>query len=220
MTTFMTTVTEAVLTLGQWLSPSYPVGAFACSHGLETAIADGAVTDAASLSGWLEDVLQFGAGQNDALFLYAAYRAGAPADLMLLDARARAFAASSERLSETVQQGEAFARTTSAVWGYDLPALTYPVAVGRAARLAGLPETLTAATFLHAFAANLASVAMRAVPLGQTDGQRILHGLKPVCTRIAETTAAQSLDDLGSTAFLSDIAAMRHETQTVRIFRT
>jgi len=216
----MTTAIEAYLTLGQWLSPSYPVGAFAYSHGLETAIAQGAVTDAETLLAWLSDLLRFGAGQNDALFLYAAYRSERPEQLAETDAMARAFAASAERLHETVQQGAAFARTTQAVWGHDLPQLTYPVAVGRAARLSDLPGTLTVAAFLHAFAANLASVAMRAIPLGQTDGQKVMHALKPLARTIALETAGQTLDDLSSIAFLSDIAAMRHETQTVRIFRT
>ena len=125
---------DALLTLVQMLSPSYPVGAFAYSHGLEWAVLDGAVADQDALADWLSSVLRHGAGQADALFLAAAYRADNPAEV---DAQARAFAASAERLKETVLQGEAFARASAAIWQVDLPPLCYPVAVGRAARLQG-----------------------------------------------------------------------------------
>jgi urease accessory protein len=208
---------DALLTLVQMLSPSYPVGAFAYSHGLEWAVQDGAVTDQDALADWLSSVLRHGAGQADALFLAAAYRADDPAEI---DAQARAFAASAERLKETVLQGEAFARASAAIWQVDLPPLCYPVAVGRAARLQALPLRQTLEMFLHAFAANLATAGMRLIPLGQTEGQIVIRALAAVCLEVAEAAAAGTLDDLSSTAFLSDIAAMKHETQYSRIFRT
>ncbi|MFT7059321.1 MAG: urease accessory protein [Pseudorhodobacter sp.] len=219
-TTPMTIAVEAYLTLAQWLSPAYPVGGFAYSHGLETAIVEAVVTDEHSLRYWLADVLEYGSGRNDALFLLAAYRAETAAELLAVDASARAFAASGERLQEASLQGQAFARTTAAICGHDLPDLTYPVAIGRAAKLSNLPKTATAAVYLHAFTANLVSVAVRLVPLGQTAGQRVTQSLHPLCQRLAEEAATQGLDALSSSAFLSDIAAMRHETLDVRIFRT
>jgi urease accessory protein len=208
-----------LLTLAQWLSPAYPVGAFAYSHGLETLIARGQITSAATLIPWLQAVLTDGAGHNDAILLVAAYNADA-GDLATLDTAARAFCVSSERLLETTQQGAAFCDTTRAVWGLALSGLTYPVAIGRAARLQGLPLDLTCVLFLQAVIGNLVAAAVRLVPLGQTEGQATLAGLAPLCRQVAEIALGQTPDDMTNHAFAVDIAAMHHETLTVRIFRT
>ena len=205
------------LTLMQWLSPAFPVGAFAYSHGLEQVIADGNVHDAKNLQDWLVDVLVHGSGHADAVLLAAAYKADNAADV---DAVARAFAAGAERLKETDLQGAAFCDTARAVWGVDLHGLTYPVAVGAAARAMDIPLSDTVPLYLHAFASNLVSVAQRALPLGQTDGQTVLAALSPHISdaaRVAETTP---LDALTAASFAANIAAMRHETLQPRIFRT
>jgi len=209
----------AVLTLAQWFSPAFPVGAFHFSGGLEWAIEAGLVGDADSLRDWIADVLRDGSGKADASFLAAAFVAD-EAQLSEIDATARAFAPSAERLFETVETGRAFGLAVAAVHGLELPELTYPVAVGRAARLMELPEALTAQMYLHATVANLAAVGMRLIPLGQTEGQRIIAGLLPLAREVAEATAEGDLDRLGTCAFMADVASMRHETQYSRIFRT
>ena len=216
----MPTPIEVALTLNQWFSPAYPVGAFAYAHGLEAAVSDGWVRDGATLKDWLSDVLQHGAGRNDALFLAAAYRAADAEEVAALDAEARAFAASAERLREADLQGAAFAKVTGAVWAQAIAPLLYPVAVGRAARLADLPLGLTAALYLQAFVGNLVAAAQRLFPLGQGEAQALIHDLSPLCRTLSDDTASGDLDLLSGTAFLSDIAAMRHETQYSRIFRT
>ncbi|AXX99646.1 urease accessory protein UreF [Profundibacter amoris] len=210
---------EQIITLGQWLSPAYPVGGFAYSHGLESLVETGAVTDTDSLLDWLGDVLRYGAGQSDARFLIAAWRADAQ-DVGAVDALCRAFAPSRERLQETGLQGAAFCEVTAAVWGFDLAGLTYPVALGRAAALEGLPPALTARLYLQAFVSNLVAAAQRLLPIGQTEGQRLIRALAPLISDITEQALAGSLDDLSGTAFLADIASMKHETQYSRIFRT
>jgi urease accessory protein len=215
----MPTATDARLTLAQWLSPAYPTGGFAWSHGLETEVAEGRVTDQASFAAWLADVLEHGLGRTDAVLLAQAHRATAE-ELADLDAEARAFAPSAERLAETAEQGAAFARTTAAVWGLDLPPLTHPVAVGRAAALVGLPLSDTLALYLHAVAASLASAAQRLVPLGQTEAQAAVAQLAPLCARLAAEAAALTREDLSSAAWAADIAAMRHETLQPRLFRS
>lgn len=213
--------TEAqILTLAQWLSPAWPVGAFAYSHGLERLVETGAVHDADSLAAWLEDVLRHGAGQADALFLVAGFCAPDPEALLDVNATCRAFAASKERLAEADLQGAAFCDAITAIFGHALPALAYPVAVGRAAALEGLPLRLTVAAYLHAFAANLVAAGTRLIPIGQTEGQRLVRALQPLCGGLAGRAVASTLDDLSATTFLADIAAMQHETQYSRIFRT
>lgn len=207
----------AILTLAQWFSPAYPIGSFAYSHGLEWAIETGNVHDLATLAAWVGDTLEFGSGRNDALFLAAAYRS---ADPMNVDSICRAFAPSKERLKETDLQGAAFADITSAIWGHDLAPMTYPVAVGWAAQLSELPLALTSQMYLQSFASSLISVGMRLVPLGQRDGHTLIQSLAPLCCRIADQTAQGDLDDLSATAFLPDIASMKHEIQYSKVFRT
>lgn len=209
-----------ILTLTQWFSPAFPIGAFAYSHGLETAIKSGQITTSGALHGWLADILEHGSGRNDCILLRAAYRCEDEAALNKVNDAACAFSASAERLKETALQGAAFIRTTDAIWGGETPDCTNPVAVGYAARRLGLPVGLTASMYLQAFASNLASAAVRLVPLGQTEGQATLVALAPLCLKIAEDTEAADIDDLHGTAFLSDIAAMRHETMEHRIFRS
>ena len=211
--------TDAILTLAQWFSPSFPIGAFSYSHGMETVILDGALPDAASVEAWVTDILRHGTGRNDVILLGAGYGAD-DATLQAHDALARALAPSKERLLEAVQQGEAFARTIRNVWGHDVPDVVLPLAVGRAAAQQDLPLPLTAETYLHSFAANLVSAAVRLVPLGQTEGQAVLRALKPVIAEVVALALTQDIDDLGAASFAADIAAMRHETQYARIFRS
>tara|TARA_R110000765_G_scaffold291598_1_gene387291 strand:- start:1219 stop:1881 length:663 start_codon:yes stop_codon:yes gene_type:complete len=208
------------LILAQWLSPGFPVGAFAYSHGLEAVIQSGAVANARDLEKWISDVLNYGSGRNDCILLRAAHGCGSSAALEGVNQTAVAISASSERVLETQLQGNAFSQTTGAIWGGNQASLCYPVAVGNAAAHLQLDVDLTAALYLHSFASNLVSASVRAVPLGQTDGQRVLAVLIPLCDQIAKDTIGTTLDDLSSTAFFSDIAAMQHETLQPRIFRS
>ena len=209
-------MTTEILTLSQMLSPSFPVGAFAYSHGLETAIETGLITSAEDLTDWLRDILTHGSGRNDAVLLNVAYHNNDP----LVDASARAFAASKERLQETDLQGAAFCEAVNAAWGLELAELTYPVAVGQTAKTLGLDPELTTAMYLQAFVSNLCAAAMRLVSLGQTDGQKVQLALKQLCLDIAHDTQNATLEDLHSCTFMSDIVSMQHETQYSRVFRT
>lgn len=213
-------IDPALLTLTQWFSPSYPVGAFSYSHGLEWAVEAGDVTDADRFHRWLSDILTYGAGRNDAILLAAAYRCKTADGWQDVNDLALALTPSKERLMETKLQGQAFASTTSDIWQLDLDDLTYPVAVGAAAQTLRLPLEPTLALYLQAFASNLTSAAMRLVPLGQTEGQAVLTAMASVCKNIAENAQLQTIDDLGACTFLADIASMKHETQYTRLFRT
>jgi urease accessory protein len=209
----------AIQTLSAWFSPGYPVGAYSYSHGLEWAVEAGWVGDRDSLAAWTADILRLGAGRTDTRLLAAAWRAEDPAPVAEL---AAALAASSERHLETMAQGAAFARTTSAAYGIAVPAAAYPVAVGRAARLLGLSLLPTATLWLQAFGASIVSAGVRLVPLGQTDGQRIAAGLMPLAADVAGAAAeaADPLADLGGMALAADLAAMLHETQYTRLYRS
>ncbi|MGK7654199.1 urease accessory protein UreF [Roseovarius sp. B08] len=206
-----------LLTLAQWLSPAYPIGAFAWSHGIEQAVRDGQITDAVTLQAWLRTCLSEGAGRTDAIWLRLA---AGPGDVNEIDAQLRAFAPSAERLSETVRQGAAFVNTTNAVWGLELPQLALPVATGRAAHLMKLDIDACVLLYLQSFVSNLVSAALRLMPLGQTEGQRVLTALQDDILRVEEETRGADINDIFSNAFLSDIASMRHETLEPRLFHS
>lgn len=211
-------MTAALMTLVQWLSPAFPTGAFAYSHGMEQVIADGGIRSGVDLEGWLSDVLRFGAGKQDAILLSAALEPGA--DLDALADLCVALQPSAERLREVAEQGAAFARTVAALTGAEVPARPLPIAVGAAAAGLGLERQEVIALYLHAFASNLVSAAVRFVPLGQNDGQAALSRLHPLIARLAEEAAGRTVDDISSAALGADLAAMRHEGLDVRIFKT
>lgn len=222
--TLMTTTTEAVRRLLTWLSPAFPVGGFAYSHGLEWAVEAGDVRDVPSLTGWLADVLLHGAGRSDAILLRHAH-AAAPATLVALAALGSAIAFGRERRLETLAQGNGFVRG-GAIWGgprlaalagSDVP---YPVAVGALAADNRIAADLAVSAYLQNFAASLVSAAVRLVPLGQTAGLQVLAALDDPLAAVAEETRGASLDDLGGATFRSDLAALRHETQQTRLFRS
>lgn len=204
------------LSLIQWLSPGFPTGGFAYSHGLEQAMADG-LRDPEAVADWVSHVLVRGGGWTDAVILSLVLR-GEDAD-ELADL-ARAMAGSAERLIETMDQGRAFAATVAALTGRDMPPRPLPVAVGVAAHGLALSPDEVIAHYLHAFAANLVSAAMRFLPLGQVRGQTLLAGLHGTIAQSAARAAEADRAALGSGCAGADLAAMRHETLETRIFRT
>lgn len=213
-----------VLRLLTWLSPAFPTGGFAYSHGIEWAVEAGDVTDAAGLLGWVEDILAHGAGRSDAILLRHAHRAaGDAAALMALGGEAAALAGSRERLLETTAQGAAFMAAAGPWWPRMLEGITplpYPVAVGALTGGAGIAEDVAAVGLLQAFAGNLISAAVRLVPLGQSAGLAVMAALEPTILAVAGQTREAGLEDIGTACFRADIAAMRHETQYTRLFRS
>jgi urease accessory protein len=142
---------------------------------------------------------------------------------------ASAFAPSAERQLETTAQGRAFIDTTLAAWPCTAlktlrcvwpNSIAYPVAVAVAAAGHGIAVAPALHAYLHAVTANLVSAGVRLVPLGQTDGQRVVAALAPVIADTATRALATPLDDVGAAVFRADIASMRHETQYTRLFRS
>jgi urease accessory protein len=224
ITTITTTMTDPrhLVRLLAWMSPAFPTGGFAYSHGLEWAIEAEDITDAASLSVWLDDVLRFGAGWSDAILLRHAHRStGDEAALRDLADLALALAPARERREETLNQGRAFA-LAAAPWVVDPPPsdAAYPVVVGAMAGSHGIAEDDVAVAYLQVVATNLISAAVRLIPLGQTDGLRVLAGLEASILALAADSRSATLDDIGGCAFRSDLASMRHETQYTRLFRS
>lgn len=220
--TIITIMTDmALLRLMTWLSPAFPVGSYTYSHGLESAIEQGWIRDRASLADWLGDLLDHGGPRNDAIFIKAVFDGH---DIAMLDEMACAFQATLELRAESTGQGRAFMRALRQVWPDPVfeanGERAYPLAVGLAARTAGIAPRATIQAYLNAFVANLVSAAVRAIPLGQTDGLVVLAAFEPVILASTERILSSTLDDLGGCAMMNDIASMLHETQHTRLFRS
>ncbi len=228
-------MTPALLRLMTWLSPSFPVGAFSYSHGLEYAVDQGLVHDAGTLTVWIQSILQHGNGRADAIFLRIAYEAiaiNARGDLTWVIERAAVMRGTAETSLETVQQGRAFMDAVGAVWPHpklkrvvalaeelDRP-VTYPVAVAAASASADIPLRPCLAAFLHAMAASFVSAGVRLIPLGQTDGLRVIAALEQDIMRAVDDAMAAQRQDLGTATPMVDWASMCHETQYTRLFRS
>lgn len=222
------TDTDDLYRLLSWLSPSYPVGAFSYSHGLEHAVETGRVATAEDVSAWVSTVLLQGTGRVDGVLFREAYSAVAGANWDHLDHvidLGNAFQATSEFALETRAQGNAFIKATLAAWPADALAriedgAVYPVAVAVACAAHGIDLKTALHGYFHAFSANLVSAAVRLVPLGQTDGQRAIATLSDAVTGAQDQALTIRLDDIGSAAPLIDLASMHHETQYTRLFRS
>jgi urease accessory protein len=215
-----------------WMSPAYPVGAFSYSTGLEWAVEAGDVRDASTLAAWLMTLINHGSVFSDAAIFCHAHRAAVEGDDAAIAAAAElaaALAGSRERFLETTAQGQAFLQITRAAWA--TPALdrlaaawasppAYPVAVAAACAGHGIALVPALHAFLHGVASNLVSAGVRLVPLGQTDGQRVLAALEAPIAQAAERARVTAPDDIGVAALRADIASMRHETQYTRLFRS
>lgn len=221
-----------LLPLFAWLSPSFPVGAYAYSHALEWAVEAGDVKDEASLAAQVSDLMCLGFGRSDGILLAHAWRAAVAGDagaLKEVNELAVCLAPSAELRLETCQQGRSFLDAVRAAWPSSAletaaAALTgevaYPVAVGLAAGAHGIPLGPTLEGFLLALVQALVSSGIRLAPVGQTAGTRVVAGLAPAVRALAADIPTLTLDDLGTATFRADLGSFRHETQYTRLFRS
>lgn len=237
--TAITTMTIEPLTAAQqqrlatWFGAGFPIGAFSYSHGLEAAFEAGLVEGQDSLAEWIEGLLLFGSGRNDAILFVAAYRA--MSDVAEVATLAAALSPSRELRAETLNQGDAFLRAVRKGWPDFFPRkgetltgdlqlpdapLALPVAAGLCCAAAGIPLHASLLAYLHAFAANIVSAALRSMPIGQSDGLVVQGRVEATISEAAETALAASLDDLGSATPMLDWLSATHETQYSRLFRS
>jgi urease accessory protein len=228
ITTTERRTTTALIRLMTWLSPAFPIGAFAYSGGLERAIADGRIQGRDGLADWLDGLMCHGAMKTDAILFSLSYRACSEPVLAEINELALALAGSSERLAETVSLGTAFA-DSARDWPNPMldgvragagGRLAYPVAAGA---VAGVHETgLEAglAAYLHANLSQLVSVAIRCGVIGQKQGVGLLASFEDNVASLAGALLDCTEADLGSATFLAEISSLKHETQATRLFRS
>jgi len=223
---------KSLLRLMTWLSPSFPVGAFSYSHGLEYAVEAGLLRDLSSTLDYLTTLILDGSGRIDTDLFLAAHGAETDEDLDRVIDLAAAWRGTQELALESSAQGTAFLVAVSAAWPDPwweewkarLKAIgrqpAYAVAVAVAAKRAGIGAEPALAAYLHAFAANLVSAAVRLVPLGQTDGQRAMSALEAVVLAAVAAAPIRRIEDMGSSTPMLDWCSMSHETQYTRLFRS
>lgn len=214
-----------------WASPSYPIGAFSYSHGLEWAVEEGSVRNVDTLVAYVSAVIERGGGWVDAVLFAHTYRHAHDVDkLDEISELASAFRASAETALEARQQGAAFLLVTRKAWPHawldafaerqqDQP-VVQAVTMALACAAHGIKLSAALNAFLHATVANLVSAGVRLVPLGQTDGQIALARLAAHVAEVAERALDAELDDLGTSAPLLEFCSLRHETQYTRLFRS
>ncbi len=224
--------TGSALPLLVWLSPSFPVGSFAFSHGLEWAVQSGDIKDAASAIEWIGGLIEHGALRNDAIFAACAWRAATKGESRALAEVAElalAMAGSRERYLETAAQGNAFATVIREAWaspsftssfGQVAGGIAYPVAIGMAAAGYRIPLDVTLRSYVVATIQNLVSATIRLSAIGHTDGQRIIAALMQRAVDLGREAETATLDDVGGAAFQSDLAALKHGRQYTRLFRS
>lgn len=202
------------LRLTQILSPAFPIGSFAHSQGLEWAIASGAVRDGAEMEAWVAAVIQRGSGFADAVFLSMGRQPGA--DLAALAELYDAFIPAAGRRVEAAELSRGFRALTDA----SAPHLPYVLALARETAALEVPEVEVLALYLQALATQLLSVAVRFMPMGQAEAQRILSALAPVIADAEQRASGAGEEALYTFTPGADIAAMAQEHMETRIFRS
>jgi urease accessory protein len=225
----------ALLRQQSWLSPAFPTGSYSYSHGIEWAVEAGHIHDRKSLVDWLEADLCYGSGRNEAIFFIEAWRSVTNKDsskLLEIAELAAAFRSTSEFALETSQQATACLTTLRRVWPDSRieslsellselrvsPALSVVLGVRTATQ--SIPATLALPAFLQSYLANLVTAGVRLIPLGQTDGQLAIAELEPAVLAVGAHAEQATIHDLGSAAFMVDLASASHETQYTRLFRS
>jgi urease accessory protein len=222
----------ALLQLMRLASPSLPVGGFSYSEGLEAAVESQRVGDEAQALAWLGDQLHLGLARSDLAIVALAARAWKRNDFAQIGELNR-WVATTRETSEWRQQSEQMGRSM-AQWlrHHELadprlvvlailePAPTWPVAFALAGAACGAPRRDVLLAFAAGWAENMTQAAMKAIPLGQAAGQRILAGLSAAIPGAVAAAARLRLDELQAFTPMLAILSSQHEVQYSRLFRS
>jgi urease accessory protein len=201
--------------LFSWFSPNFPIGSFNFSHGLEAAVEMKFIHDSFTLENWISNLITDGSGKTDVILLSNAYRGKNINELAL------ALCPSKERWIESIKLGKSFSKNIRDNWSYNIEdELAFPVALGKAGSFFSIPLDQLLIIFLQSFASNLITFGMKHIPLGQSAGQKVLINLIPVIQAQSMKYKNYDIKDIGSSAFISDLASMYHENLKNRIYQT
>ena len=216
---------KALLAALHLASPALPVGGFAYSQGMEMAIADGVVTDAATAQRWIEDLLLLVLARFEAPLWVRAFDAHRRADehcLRALNAELLAARETAELRVETQQMGASLTRLFGAfgIAAPDLAPVAYPVAFAIACNALGIDREAGLAAYLWSWSENQVLAAVKTLPLGQQAGQSMLLGLHASIARAVHIATTLRDEELGSAAVAFAICSTRHESLYSRLYRS
>ncbi|MFT7405877.1 MAG: urease accessory protein [Zhongshania sp.] len=220
---------KPLLHLMQIVSPALPVGAYAYSQGLEYAVERAWVNDLDSAADWIGEVLSHSVGGLDLpvlLRLLAAWRQNDIPMVQYWNHTLQAARESRELLLEDVQMGEALLRllvsleVPSAVQWPSAEPISFATGFAMAARYFEIDDDDALSGFAWSWLENQAAAAVKLVPLGQTDGQRLLMALMPCIEKTVTDAYLRADDNIGAGLPGLAMASMQHETQYSRLFRS
>ena len=201
--------------LQTWFSPSFPIGSYSFSHGLEAMIEDKLIVNKKNIQDYLKCMAFYGTCKNDVILIKYSYLGNELNDL------AFSLCASKERKIESLEMGNAFRKILKDSWSYELPNNTaYPICIGKAANFFQVPLNLTIISFLQSFLSNLVNVCVKHIPIGQKIGQDCILYSHKLIKKVLGKSKNYSLDDIGGICFNSDIYSIKHETLKTRVYKT
>ena len=225
-------INKSLYYLLTWFSPSYPIGSYAYSHGLEYAVESKVIKDISDLSSWINDFLIFGSGYNDGILISCGYNAVVDNDINKLEEISqigKAFKPSKEIALESNQQGISFVHTVSSSLKSDKfdslikivkENISFPIVVACAGATCKVNKLDLINAYLHAFVSNIISAALRLMSIGQTESQILLIKFKKEVELLTKNIISKNIDDLGSSVLIGEWSSANHEKQYSRLFRS
>lgn len=225
-----------------WFSPSYPIGSFHFSHGIEYAVEWNLIKDAKSLEEWISGIIQFGSGRMDLMMFKLSYdlftAPNVRADpnrikkLNRLITISNALKLSPELWQESTKQGDAALKALLKSHPSDnlhflnlqlkktdkYPVV--PIVFGAACADHRIPLKWALTAYLHSFIFNLITAGVKLIPLGQTAGQNIAASLESVIHKCVNASAKSKINDISGASPMVEWTSVKHENQYTRLFQS
>ena len=198
-----------------WFSSSFPIGSYAYSHGLEALIDDKKIKNKDDVKEFLDALLFYGTLRNDYIFMKSIYKGEEINELIL------ASASSKERKIEMIDMGNSFRKIMKDSWELSLPENTsFIYCSAKAGLYFDIKFDDLIKFYLQSFISNLINTCVKHIPMSQKDGQTLnviyINQIQEFLTLSDKLT----LKDIGTTFFIGDIFAIKHENLDSRIYLT
>ena len=213
--TKMKKIKDPLQILQIWFSSSFPVGSYAYSHGLEALIDDDKIKNRDHVREYLEALLFYGSLRNDYIFLKSVYMGEEINDLIL------ASASSKERHTEMIDMGNSFRKIMKDSWELVLEENTsFVYCISKAALHFNIKFDDLIKFYLQSYISNLINVCVKHIPMSQKDGQILNVNFIDQIQKFLDQSYQLTLKDIGTSFFIGDIFAIKHENLASRIYLT
>jgi len=213
--TKMNKIKDPLQILQIWFSSSFPVGSYAYSHGIEALIDKKRIKDKDNVKEFLDALLFYGTLRNDYIFLKSIYKGEEINDIIL------ASASSKERHIEMIDMGNSFRKIMKDSWQLKLKDNTsFVYCVGKAALHFNIKFDDLIKFYLQSYISNLINVCVKHIPISQKDGQTLNVIFIDQIQKFLDQSKQLTLNDIGTTFFIGDIFAIKHENLDSRIYLT